>query len=594
MSLWTSAEMAAAHDNATNEKAIIAFMNHLVCLPTCQLSLPMAQFGGNCTFRAIIYAGPMLAKLKTFSLVGIDALPVEVEVDVSPSGLPKMILVGLPEQAVKESTHRVERAIVNSGFQRPQNRVVINLAPADLPKEAASFDLPIALGILAGSGQITAERLKQYAVVGELALDGNTRPTKGALSMAMAAAKLGDCPNFRNLGDCPNFRPTKMGLSPLGLAGMLVPADSAAEAAVVEGIEIIPISSLAQAVAFLSGEIEIDPCPSRLEDLFRTYSTYDSDFADVRGQEMAKRALTVAAAGGHNLLMIGPPGSGKTMLAKRMPTILPDLVPGESIETTRIYSAVGRLQPGQPLLAVRPFRSPHHTISNAGLVGGGSTPTPGEISLAHNGVLFLDELPEFNRQTLEVLRQPLEDGTVTISRALSSTTFPANFMLIAALNPCPCGYRGDSRRSCHCTPPQIERYMSKISGPLLDRIDIHIEVPSVAFKDLSGGTPGTSSATIRAQVIVARQMQAARFDGGAIRYNADMSHRQTRQFCKLDDESLNLLKSSMTELGLSARAHDKILRTARTIADLDQSENIKPMHLNEAINYRMLDRQFWT
>ena len=510
----------------------------------------------------------MLAKLDTYSLFGIDAKPVEVEVDISPAAMPKTILVGLAEAAVRESTHRIERALVNSGYVRPIDRIVINLSPADLPKEAASFDLPIAIGLLIASGQLQSEKTRDFAAVGELALDGTVRPIKGALSMAVSA------------------REQKK-------RGLVVPVANAHEAAVVKEIEVIAVSSLAEAVGFFSGQLDLEPVEFSWSQAVETHGRYSIDYSDVKGQEMAKRAVTVAAAGSHHLLMIGSPGTGKTLLAQRLGTVLPQLSPDESLETTRIWSAVGRLEPGQPLMLLRPFRNPHHTISEAGLVGGGSTPAPGEISLAHHGVLFLDELPEFNRRTLEVLRQPLEEQCVTISRAIGSITFPANLMLVAAMNPCPCGYRGDPRRQCNCLPLQIERYLARISGPLLDRIDIHIEVPPVPFRELSDAQGGTTSEQMREQVVAAREIQKRRFAGPGSRVNGKMSPREIRRHCKLEPDAESLLKAAMEEMGLSARAHDKILRISRTIADLDQSEKITSGHLSEAINYRTLDRRYW-
>lgn len=510
----------------------------------------------------------MLAKHSSYTLIGIEAAPVEVEVDVSSSPAPKTVLVGLAEAAVKESTHRVERALVNSGYRRPSDRIVINLAPADLRKDASGFDLPIALGMLAGSGQIALERLGNYAVVGELALTGETRPIKGALAMALAAAQE-------------------------GRDGLLVPSANAGEAAVVEGIAIFPIGSLTEAVGFFTGQLDLEPTAIDVDEVFRKLCQPEEDFSDVKGQDYAKRALVIAASGGHNVLMIGPPGTGKTLLARRLPTIMPPLSPSESLETTRIYSAMGLLRPGQPLMAVRPFRSPHHSVSDAGLVGGGTIPQPGEISLAHKGVLFLDELPEFNRKTLEVLRQPLEEGRVTISRALRSTTFPADFVLVAAMNPCPCGYRSDPRRACTCSPQQVEKYLSRISGPLLDRIDLHVEVPAVPFTQLAEAPPGPTSADIITDVLRARARQAERFGPRGPQVNGRMTPRQVRKFCALKPEAASLLKGAMEELGLSARAHDKVLRVARTIADLEGAEDILPQNVAEAVGFRSLDRSVW-
>ncbi len=508
----------------------------------------------------------MLARLHSVTLEGIEGIICEVEVDVARGGFEKSIIVGLPDAAVKESTERVKSAIINCGYKYPKTQSLVNLAPADIKKEGPAFDLPIALGMLLGSGVFASSVLKDYIIVGELALDGRVRPVNGVLSMAMSA-------------------------SANGFARMIVPAENAKEAAVVTDIEVYGVSSLTEAVSFLSGQLALEITSVDIEHLFDIASNYEVDFEDVKGQEAVKRALTIAAAGGHNIMMIGPPGAGKTMLSQRLSTILPALTLPESLETTRIYSAVGLLDRSKALLATRPVRMPHHTASGPALVGGGTNPRPGELSLAHFGILFLDEFAEFPRHVLEMIRQPLEDGFITISRAKGSMRFPAQFMLVAAMNPCPCGYFGTDARRCKCTPNQIERYLSKISGPLVDRIDIHIDVPAISFGRLrSKSDQQLDSRKMRQDVINARSLQDKRFGDGKIMTNARMTHKQIEKWCKLDSAGEMLLKQAMTEFGLSARAHDKICKVARTIADLEGSDNICPEHVAEAVSYRKLDR----
>jgi magnesium chelatase family protein len=512
----------------------------------------------------------MIVKIASAGVSGIAAAPVDVEVDGSPTKKDNdfhFTVVGLPDKSINEARERVRAAIDNAGYDFPTLRITVNLAPADFKKEGSAYDLPIAIGSLGVSHQVDPNAIGRHAMIGELALDGRIRRVTGVLPIALA-------------------------LKARGVKSLIVPEDNAGEAAVVEGIDIIPAGHLREVVGFINGNLPIEPFKADIEGYFDHADEYGADFGDVKGQEAAKRALMIAAAGGHNVLMIGNPGVGKSMLSKRLPTVLPRMTLEEALETTKVYSVAGLVTKEMPLITRRPFRSPHHTISDAGMIGGGTNPRPGEISLSHNGVLFLDEFPEFNRKTLEVMRQPLEDGTVTISRAAGSQTYPARMMMIAAMNPCPCGYLGHPAKRCECSPRQVTAYRGKISGPLLDRIDIHLEVPAVDYKELSGGAGGLSSAEMRAQVQAARDVQTRRFKGAreGLHNNAGMSDKEVRKYAELNNEVKTLLDTAMEALQLSARAYTRIRKIARTIADLEAAPEIQSHHVTEAIAYRTLDR----